>query len=110
MSCMYTAQGKIICKEKFINERPNEIISTNIRNCDDISSYLSDAISKYPSCLFTSDANKCVFNINCINSNNICQNLYSTLTKNKSLYKNCTTKLDNTDLTKCSFSFNNCAH
>lgn len=98
MSCIYTAQGKIICKESFADSQcPNNIAST-----------IGSIISKYPTCSYSSDPTKCDYKINCNNSNNICGRIYASLTRDPTAFESCTNNFDMKDPNKCNFSFIGC--
>jgi hypothetical protein len=112
-SCIYTAQGKVICQddkkkhnklpillESFINTLPNQ----KDTDCIALNKKLSNIVSGYNCNSETqNNGNECVFNFKCNQKPNECSILNKNLSGAVSNY-NCSTKIKN-DSESCDFQF-----
>jgi len=112
-SCIYTAQGKVICQddkkknklpillESFINTLPNQ----KDTDCVALNKKLSNITSGYNCNTETqNNGSECVFNFNCNQKPDECSTLNKNLTGAVSNY-NCSTNIKN-DNGSCAFQFN----
>lgn len=97
MSCMYTAQGKYVCKdnvEHFVNERPNEAV----QSCDK----LSQKIWQYNFPCYSVTSSNCMYDFKYCDKN-ACNQIGATLINKVSNKCNLSIEKGNND---CSLKFN----